>query len=212
MMSESNTIMTFLERNPDLFKEMGNIGMGHACTAVSNLLGIKVNRSIPAVWSLSKEEAAGYFSLFEGGSIGVRLTLHEDIAGSIIHIVSLPFAAKLIKQFFSKDVNSVAEIDEVSMSVVQEMTNITTGSFVNALSSMTGLFMDISTPIFCTDLKEEALADVPDKMIVVENRFLLEMGSISSELIFMPTRDSLGAIAERLCQRYEINIPSDIIA
>jgi chemotaxis protein CheC len=210
IMPENNNIMGFLERNPDLFKEMGNIGMGHACTAVSQLLGIQVNRSIPAVWSLTKEETAGYFELFEGGSIGVRLTLHEDVDGAIVHIVSLPFAAKLIKKFFDKDVASIEEIDEVSMSVVQEMTNITTGSFVNSLSSMTGLFIDISTPHFCTDLKVEALVDAPDKMIVVENRFLIDMGSISSGLIFMPKRNSLETIAEKLCQRYEIKIPDNI--
>ena len=209
-MPENNNIMTFLERNPDLFKEMGNIGMGHACTAVSNLLGIKVNRSIPTVWNLTREEAAGYFELFKGGAIGVKLTLHEDVSGSIIHIISLPFAANLIEKFFHKKVDSIHEIDELSMSVVQEMTNITTGSFVNSISSMTGLFIDISTPNFCDDLTTEALLGVPERMIVVENRFLINMGSISSELIFMPTRDSLGLIAEKLCQKYGFEIPSDI--
>jgi chemotaxis protein CheC len=181
--------------------------MGHACTAVSQLLGIKVNRSIPAVWSLTKEETAGYLELFEGGSIGVMLSLREDVGGAIIHIVSLPFAAKLIGHFFDKIITSVDEIDELSMSVIQEMTNITSGAFVNSISSMTGLFIDISTPHFCTDPKTEALVDAHDKMIIVENRFLLEMGSISSELIFMPHRESLGVIAERLCQRYKIEIP-----
>jgi chemotaxis protein CheC len=206
--SMQNNIMAFLESNPDLFKEMGNIGMGHACTAISQLLGIKANRSIPAVWSLTKEEAAGYFGLFEGGSIGVTLSLHEDVAGSIVHIVSLPFAAKLIKNFFNKDVHSIDEIDEVSMSVVQEMTNITTGAFVNSISSMTGLFMDISTPNFCENLRDEVLRSSSEKMIVVENRFLIDMGSISSELIFMPERESLGLIAEKLCERYGIKIPN----
>jgi len=206
----NNNVMAFLERNPDLFKEMGNIGMGHACTAISQLLGIKANRSIPAVWSLSKEEMGGYLELFEGGSIGVTLSLCEDVGGSIIHIVSLPFAEKLIKTFFHKEVNAISEIDEISMSVVQEMTNITTGSFVNSISSMTGLFIDISTPKFCDDLKSEVLSYAPEKMIVVENRFLIDMGSISSELIFMPHKESLCKIAEKLCERYGFEIPDDI--
>jgi len=206
-----NNVMAFLERNPDLFKEMGNIGMGHACTALSQLLGMKVNRSIPAVWSLTKEEADGWLEMFEGGSIGVKLTLCEDVGGAIVHIVTLPFAAKLIKNFFHKDVDSVEEIDELSMSVVQEMTNITTGSFVNSISSMTGLFIDISTPNFCTDLRKEVMSDAPEKMIVVENQFLIDMGSIRSELIFMPHKESLGVIAEKLCQRYGFEIPGDIV-
>ena len=226
--SKSN-IMSFLERNPDLFKEMGNIGMGHACTALSQILNIKVNRSIPAVWSLTREETEGYLELFEGGSIGVRLTLSEDVGGAIMHVVSFPFAARLIRLFFSdKEMSGIEDIDEMSMSVVQEMTNITTAAFVNSLSAMTGLFIDISTPHFCTNLTTELLpqpsegqpcsgqhddsvtASELDKVIVVENRFLVDMGTISSELIFMPHRESLGVIAEKLCQRYGFELPSEL--
>jgi chemotaxis protein CheC len=206
-----NNVIDFLERNPDLFKEMGNIGMGHACTALSGLLGIKVNRSIPAVWSLTKEEACGYFELFEGGSIGVVLSLHEDVGGAVIHIVSLPFAAKLVKTFFGRDVQSILDISDIEMSVVQEMTNITTGAFVNSLSSMTGLFIDISTPMFCADLKNEALENAPEKIFMVENRFLTDMGSISSELMFMPHKESLGIIAQKLCERYGFSIPAEML-
>jgi hypothetical protein len=76
---------------------------------------------------------------------------------------------------------------------------------------MTGLFLDISTPNFHVELKNEILADVPDKMLVVENRFLVDMGSISSELIFMPCEETLLLIAERLCQRYGIEIPDELL-
>ncbi|MCL2634370.1 MAG: chemotaxis protein CheC [Oscillospiraceae bacterium] len=207
-MPDNNNIMAFLERNPDLFKEMGNIGMGHSCTALSQMLGSKVNRSIPAVWTLTKEEAAGYFELFEGGSLGVMLTLCQDVEGAIIHIVSLPFASRLINVFIPSEINSLNDIDEMTMSIVQEMTNITTAAFVNSIASMTGLFIDISTPKFCLDLKTEALALAPEKMIVVENRFMVDAGSINSELIFMPNQESLGIIAEKLCEKYNFEIPA----
>ncbi|MCL2754101.1 MAG: chemotaxis protein CheC [Oscillospiraceae bacterium] len=208
--TEKGNVLAFLARNPDLFKEMGNIGMGHACTALSNIIGMKVNRSIPSVWSLTKEEAAGYLDLFEGGAIGVILTLHEDMKGKIVHIVNLPFTSKLSETFFKRSIASFDDIDEMSLSVVQEMTNITTASFVNSISSMTGLFIDISTPNFCVELKEEVLAEAPEKMLVVENRFLVDMGSISSELLFMPDEESLALIAERLCHRYNIDIPDNL--
>lgn len=208
-MAGKKSILTFLERQPDLLKEMGNIGMGHACTALSHTVGIKVNRSIPSVWTLDKSEFEGYLGLFDGGAIGVTLTLHEDARGKVVHIVSLPFMSKLSEIFFKKSIETFDDIDEMGLSVVQEMTNITTASFVNSISSMTGLFLDISTPNFCVELKKEVLVDLPDKMIVVENRFLVDMGAISSELIFMPSEDTLLLIAERLCQRYDIEIPDE---
>ncbi|MDR0197818.1 MAG: chemotaxis protein CheC [Oscillospiraceae bacterium] len=201
-----NNAMAFIERHPDLFKEMGNIGMGHACTALSQMLGSKVNRSIPSVWTLSRDEAAEYFELFEGGSIGYILTLSEDIGGAIIHIVGLPFAARLIKVFFPSEINSLDDIDEICMSVVQEMGNITTAAFVNSLASMTGLFIDISTPQKCENLKEEALELTAEKLFVVENRFLVDSGTISSELIFMPKHESIELIAGKLCEHYNIEM------
>ncbi|MCL1867063.1 MAG: hypothetical protein FWF82_06605, partial [Oscillospiraceae bacterium] len=69
----------------------------------------------------------------------------------------------------------------------------------------------ISTPQFCNDLKTKALEEAPSKIFMVENRFLTDMGSISSELIFMPRSESLELIAHKLCERYKIEIPHDII-
>jgi hypothetical protein len=76
---------------------------------------------------------------------------------------------------------------------------------------MTGLFIDISTPIFCTDLKKQAFENAPDRVFMVENRFLTDMGSVSSELLFMPHRESLGIIAQKLCERYGFTIPTEIL-
>ena len=201
-----NNILSFLEKHPDLFKEMGNIGMGHACTALSQMLGSKVNRSIPAIWTLTHGEASEYLELFEGGSVGMKLDLCQDIDGAIIHIVSLPFASRLVNVFFPGEIHSLDDINDMSKSIIQEMSNITTAAFVNSLASMTGLFIDISTPNFCNDLKTEALISAPERLIVVENRFMVDAGSISSELIFMPNQDSLEIIAEKLCERYKINL------
>jgi chemotaxis protein CheY-P-specific phosphatase CheC len=125
--------------------------------------------------------------------------------------VSLPFASKLSEILYNKTISSFDDVDEMSLSMIQEMTNITTASFVNSISAMTGLFLDISTPNFHVELKNEILADAPDRMLVVENRFLVDMGSISSELIFMPSEETLILIAERLCQRYGVEIPEELL-
>jgi len=208
-MSDKN-VLSFLERHPDFFKEMGNIGMGHACTALSQLMSAQVNRSIPAVWTLTHDEAAGYFGLFEGGSIGMVLTLHEDIGGAIVHIVSLPFASRLINVYFPGEINSVSDIDELRMSIVQEMGNITTAAFVNSLASMTGLFIDISTPNFYADLKTEVLSHAGEgKLLFIENRFLVDSGSIGSELIFIPRQESLDVLRDKLNERYNFEKPEE---
>jgi len=200
-------VLHFLESHPDFFKEMGNIGMGHACTALSQLMSTQVNRSIPAVWTLTYDEAAGYFELFEGGSIGMVLGLHEDIGGAIVHIVSLPFASRLINVYFPGEVNTVSDIDELKMSIVQEMGNITTAAFVNSLASMTGLFIDISTPKFYVDLKSEVLSQhKAEKLLFIENRFLVDSGSVGSELIFIPKPDSLDVLKDKLSEKYKLTI------
>jgi chemotaxis protein CheC len=54
-------------------------------------------------------------------------------------------AAKLLCQ------SDICEIDEMSASAIQEVANIMTGSFFNALSQGTGFRVDLSTPNFAND-------------------------------------------------------------
>lgn len=190
----------------DVLRELGNIGMGNAASSLAQMLSNKVEMAVPKADLVERETAADYLHKLQTTSLGIVLTLQGDLKGSIIHILRKSFAERVINFFFPAALDSIDDIDEMSMSVISEVGNITSGSYVNAIAAMTGLFIDISTPMQCPDLAEAVLnpsatnggTDFSDKVLLIDNSFFIDREEIKSNLIFLPEVDSLNLIFERL--------------
>lgn len=190
----------------DVLRELGNIGMGNAAASLAQMLSNKVEMAVPKADLVEKETAADYLHKLQTTSLGIVLTLQGDLKGSIIHIFRKSFAERVINFFFPAAIDSIADIDEMCMSVISEVGNITSASYVNAIAAMTGLFIDISTPLQCPDLAEAVLnpsatnggTDFSDKVLLIDNSFFIDREEIKSNLIFLPEVDSLNLIFERL--------------
>lgn len=190
----------------DVLRELGNIGMGNAASSLAQMLSNKVEMSVPKADLVDNAAAADYLHKLQTTSLGIVLNLQGDINGSIIHILRKSFAERVINFFFPTSLDTIEDIDEMSMSVISEVGNITSASYVNAIAAMTGLFIDISTPIQCPDLAEAVLnpsssnssVDFSDKVLLIDNSFFIDREEIKSNLIFLPEVDSLNLIFEKL--------------
>lgn len=190
----------------DVLRELSNIGMGNAASSLAQMLSNKVEMAVPKADLVERETAADYLHKLQTTSLGIVLTLQGDLKGSIIHILRKSFAERVINFFFPAALDSIEDIDEMSMSVISEVGNITSASYVNAIAAMTGLFIDISTPMQCPDLAEAVLnpsatngsTDFSDKVLLIDNSFFIDREEIKSNLIFLPEVDSLNLIFERL--------------
>lgn len=190
----------------DVLRELGNIGMGNAATALSQMLSNKVEMSVPVAELLDKEQAADYLKKLQTTSLGIVLKLSGDMKGSIIHILRKSFAERIINFFFPASIDNIEDIDDMSMSVISEVGNITSASYVNALASMTGMFIDISTPTPCPDLVEAVLnpsetnadANFGNSFLFIDNSFYIDHEEIKSNLILLPEANSLNMIFEKL--------------
>ena len=190
----------------DVLRELGNIGMGNAASSLAQMLSNKVEMTVPKADLVERETAAGYLHKLQTTSLGIVLTLQGDLKGSIIHILRKSFAERVINFFFPAALDSIEDIDEMSMSVISEVGNITSASYVNAIAAMTGLFIDISTPLQCPDLAEAIInpsatnggTEFSDKVLLIDNSFFIDRKEIKSNLIFLPEVDSLNLIFERL--------------
>lgn len=190
----------------DVLRELGNIGMGNAASSLAQMLSNKVEMAVPKADLVEKETAADYLHKLQTTSLGIVLTLQGDLKGSIIHIFRKSFAERVINFFFPAAIDSISDIDEMCMSVISEVGNITSASYVNAIAAMTGLFIDISTPLQCPNLAEAVLnpsatnggTDFSDKVLLIDNSFFIDREEIKSNLIFLPEVDSLNLIFERL--------------
>ena len=79
--------------------------------------------------------------------------------GVMILIVEKEFASRLINTFYEKNVASIDSLDDMDLSVLREMANITTAAYVNSIAKMTNTFIDIEPPQNQQGTIGEILAD-----------------------------------------------------
>jgi chemotaxis protein CheC len=75
---------------------------------------------------------------------GVRLRGKGDIHIEVCYAIKMKYAKQIAAKLLGKD--EIQEIDEMGTSAIQEVANILTGSFFNAMSIGTGFRVDLSTP------------------------------------------------------------------
>jgi chemotaxis protein CheC len=209
LMMTNNEFERLLNENLDILKEIGNIGMGHTSTALSQLLGMKVTMAIPEVVILDTRTTAEYLDLISEDTHGVALNLQGESKGIILLIVGKQFAVKIINFFFQSDLDTIDHLDEMSLSVIQEIGNITAGAYCNSLASMTDMFIDISTPSHCPNLVARVLQrgdgsdrDPDDKILVINNHFYIEQEEYNSNFLFIPDEQTTEQILKRLKEYY----------
>ena len=160
----------------DVLKELGNIGAGNATTALAQMLGGKVDMSVPQVKLLDFNVLGDTVGGEDVIMAGIYLQVEGDISGNMMFIQNKVSAAHLI----NKMMGGMFEIkdEEMECSAIKEVGNIITGAYLNALSSLTNLTIYPSVPQLAIDMAG-ALLSVPavefglfaDKILLVQTKF-----------------------------------------
>lgn len=202
-----NSIDELDDVHVDVLTELGNIGSGNAATALASLMNTEININVPHVRILGFNDVADYVGGPENVVLGVLIKLSGDVDGMILYVFNDDLIRNVLKVFFGKDYTSVSELDEMDMSALNEIGNIMASSYVNALSSMTSLTIDVSVPSMCVDMAGAILsvpsiefAQVGNKVLFIDDSFSIGENSdkVKSNMILVPEMDSLNKIFERL--------------
>lgn len=193
------------ETQLDVMCEIGNIGAGNACTALSVFMNTTIDMSVPKVQLLGIESTSEYLGGGDNEVLGIRINVKEDLTGMMFHIVNKRFAERIINTFYPKEINTFNDVDDMDMSVINEMGNITSGAYANALASLTGLKVDIEPPVQSGRTVSEILSipietygEKGDKILVVDEQFIINEESITSNMILVLEGDSLKKLFDRL--------------
>ncbi|MGN1480530.1 chemotaxis protein CheC [Porcipelethomonas sp.] len=191
----------------DVLTELGNIGSGNAATALASFMGKEIDINVPHVRILGFNEVADYVGGPENIVMGLLIKMDGDVNGMILYIFDNDLIKNVMKVFFNKDFTSFDDLDEMSISAFSEIGNIMAGAYVNALSAMTSLSINISTPSICIDMAGAILsvpsiefAQVGNKVLFIDDSFGIGIntGKVKSNMILVPEMDSLNKIFERL--------------
>lgn len=189
----------------DVMREIGNIGAGNACTALSVLLGTMIDMSVPRVQLLKYDSTAEFLGGEDNMVIGLRIGITGDLEGMMLHVVERRFAQRIINTFYAKEIENIANLDEMDSSVLNEMANITSGAYANSIATLTGLFVNIGTPEQIpgkvSDIMKLPLTQFVkpgERVLVVEEEFTIDDEHISSNMILALESDSLESLFSRL--------------
>lgn len=166
----------------DVLKEIGNIGAGNATTALATMLNIKVDMSVPNVALLPFDNISSFIGSEEQTVVGILLEIQGNIDGMMMFLFDMKSAHHLVNSLMMRDVhqdeNGMADFSEMEMSALNEIGNIVSGSYLSALSGLTGMKMVSSVPALSIDMLG-ALLSVPaiefgkygDKLLMIQSEF-----------------------------------------
>ena len=131
----------------DALKEVSNIGAGNAATALSMLLNKKIDMSVPSVNVVRLEEVVEATGEKEVAGTIVRVL--GDIAGNILLVLEEDTVKKIIGKLIGSEegVNS-----EMGQSVLCEIANIISASYMNSIAQLTNLAIAPSVPAVSYDM------------------------------------------------------------
>ena len=188
----------------DVLKEIGNIGAGNAMTALSQMLGCKIDMGVPQVELLDFAEVGAAIGGEEQIMVGVFLGVEGDITGSMLFLVEQKSAKYLINKVMMGMGDPGEEFTEMELSAMQEVGNIITGAYLNSLSTLTNLKIFPSPPALTVDMAG-AILSVPaiefgiygDQILMIQSKFFDEV-QIDGYFILVPDVESYKKILSSL--------------
>ncbi|QPC48361.1 chemotaxis protein CheC [Mangrovibacillus cuniculi] len=138
----------------EVLKEIGNIGAGHSATALSTLLGRKIDMKVPSVQVVSFDEMMEMAGGPDNIVVSVFLRIEGDAPGSMFFVLSLEQASRYIQQMTGEEDFSFSSppYSEIGLSAMQELGNILSGSYLSSLSDFTNLSLFPSVPGLSIDM------------------------------------------------------------
>ena len=188
----------------DVLGEIGNIGSGNAVTALSSMLSVRIDMSVPKVQMLEFKDAAAILGGEEKLVVGIYLDLYDEVEGNIMFVLDLESAINLTDMLLNRK-SEKEELDEIALSALSEVGNILASSYVNSLSELTGLKITVSVPSLAIDMAGAILSvpaikfgQIADQILFIETVFAEDDNYVKGNLFLMPDMSSFEKILSSL--------------
>lgn len=187
----------------DALREVGNIGAGNAATALSQMIQKRIDMSVPEVEVLPVEQVVSKIGTEEDKVIAVVLRIFGDVPGNVIFLLTMDSACRLIEMLTGEIKDG--EFNEYQISALQEIGNILTGAYINAIVKLTRMTMVSSVPAISSDMLLSLMTTVfveseqfDDYMMSIEAKFSEGDKDIKGFFFYIPKPGSLEKLMQAL--------------
>ena len=188
--------LSLSELQRDALKEVGNIGAGHAATALSQLLNTTVRLSEPTIEVLKYRDLTTKIGYAERTVAALHMYVRGEAPGQIVVLFDREQAHEFVNLFIKRVIGNVQLFDSIVDSTLKELGNIIAGSYLTALISLTGVNLLPSVPTLSYGTIQAAfrslMSILPDQdVFLIESQFLDNDKVVSGQFILIPETGSL---------------------
>ncbi len=188
--------LTLSELQRDALKEVGNIGAGHAATALSQLLNTTVKLSEPRIDVLKYRDLSSRIGSPERSVAALHMYIRGEAPGQMVVLFDREQAAEFVNVFIRRIIGDIQIFDSIIDSTLKELGNIIAGSYLTALISLTGVNLLPSVPTLSYGTVQAAfrtlMSILPDQdVFLIESQFLDKDRAVSGQFILIPETGSL---------------------
>lgn len=200
--------MNFEQEKLNVFREISNIGSGNASTSLAQMLNEIVDIGIPNSDLREFSDIANSYSSPEELVVGTVLQISGDLEGFIMVIMDVDSTLTLLSRLLGRKIECDKENYEElykELNSVGEICNILCGTYLTAMSDMTGLTIDQSIPYFSVDMVM-AIMNLPaslyggesDSILCIETEFFTLDREIEGKYYFIPKVESCNTLLSKL--------------
>lgn len=162
----------------DALGEVGNISFGSSATALSSLLGQKVDITTPSISMINRNRLE---QEFPHPYVAVQVEYTTGLSGMNLLVIRQSDAAIIADLMLGGDgIDPRPELSEIQLSAVQEAMNQMMGSAATSMSTVFNQKVDISPPTI--DLlnisQNEGTDNIPTDELLVKISFRLRIGEL----------------------------------
>jgi chemotaxis protein CheC len=188
----------------DILKEIGNIGAGNAATSLSQMLSKRIEMKVPEVSLLNYNDIIESIGGAENIVVGVLIGFEGDIEGVILFLLRKEFTHLILNTLLGTELKGFEEISDMELSALSEISNIMVSSYVNSISSLTDMKIQVLVPSLNIDMSGALLdavtaefSEVASKVVFIKEKYYCQNEMIYSYMLLLPDRKSLKILLKK---------------
>ncbi|MGH7483442.1 MAG: chemotaxis protein CheC [Longimicrobiales bacterium] len=192
----------------DALREVSNMGGGHAATALSQMTGRRIMVEVPQIRIIPIEDVGELTGNPEEVVASVLLQVLGDLTGRAMQIFPGATAARVTEILTGTDGITFPDgFGEMECSALNEVGNIVTGAYLNALSEFMGMLLLTSVPSLSIDQAQAVLTSsylefgrAEEVVLCIDTHFLMDEATeqMRGHFLLLPDPPSLKVMLEAL--------------
>ncbi len=194
----------------DVIREIASIGTGSAATSLASMLGQQVRMTIPEINILGYNDTIDKLGDPEEGIAAVLTRMSGEMEGIMLFLLRLDFINEVLRTMMGQEVEDYESLTEMEISALTEVGNIIISSYANAVSTLSGITIELSVPSVAVNMLGGILSVpmaefgyVTEKLLLIDGQLLVDNRRLNSTILMMPDIESLNKMMKKLGAAYE---------